>query len=345
MTRPRGFIFFIVSLFSTIEHRHADIDTQVARLAPSPTGCLHLGNARSFLLAWLQGRRLGGRVILRIEDLDQPRAVDGADRDIVEDLRWLGLDWDNELTPEYYQSNRYDLYREGLARLEEMGLIYPCYCSRKELRAAMSAPHGREGIYPGTCRRLSHEERTARSGEKDPALRLRVEPGVTITFDDLLNGRQQVDLAADTGDFIVARADGIPSYHLAVVLDDIAMGVTQVLRGDDLLDSTPRQAHLIDLLGGTRPTWTHVPLLLDEEGRRLAKRFGATPIGALRRRGVPPEELVGRLAADCGLIERPEPVTPSDLIPLFDPSGLRRDPSTTTDLDPDRMLRGIDTDE
>ncbi len=309
----------------------------VSRLAPSPTGCLHLGNARSLLLAWLEGRAAGGRVILRIEDLDQPRAVDGADREIVEDLTWLGLDWDNELTPEYYQSNRFDLYRDAVAELAARDLLYPCYCSRRELREAMSAPHGAEGRYPGTCRELGREERARREKQKDPALRMRVEPGTVVRFIDRLHGPQECDLAAVTGDFIVARADGIPSYHLAVILDDIAMGVTHVLRGDDLLDATPRQIHLIEAFGGTVPTYTHVPLLLDRDGRRLAKRFGATPIGAFRRRGVPSELLIGHLAAGIGLIDRPEPLTPSDLVAHYDVTGLVRVPTTTEGLDPESL--------
>ena len=279
-------------------------------------------------------------MVLRIEDLDQPRAVEGADREIVRDLRWLGLDWDNELSAEYYQSNRFGLYREAIDDLIDRGLVYPCYCSRRELREAMSAPHGREGRYPGTCRELGPDERRIRELDKDPALRLRVEPGLVIRFTDRLHGPQESDLAAETGDFIVARADGIPSYHLAVVLDDIGMGITHVLRGDDLLDATPRQIHLINLFGGPVPTYTHVPLLLDAEGRRLAKRFGATPIGEYRRRGVSADLLVGHLAASIGLIDRPEPISPADLVERYDVARLRREPSTTAEFDEDGLLSG-----
>ncbi len=260
---------------------------------------------------------MGGRVVLRIEDLDGPRAVEGADREIVRDLEWLGLDWDNELSPEYYQSNRYDLYREAIARLEEDAHLFRCYCSRRELREAMSAPHGRVGLYPGTCRDLDPSERKRRAAEKDPALRLRVEPQTMVSFTDLVHGEQRVDLYEEVGDFIVARADGIPAYHLAVVLDDIAMGVTHVVRGDDLLDATPAQVRLIEIFNGSTPTYAHVPIMLDHNGKRMAKRFGAKPLGAYRDEGVSPEEIVGRLAATVGLIDRYHPLTPHDLLPTF----------------------------
>ena len=261
-------------------------------------------------------------MILRIEDLDGPRAVEGADREIVRDLEWLGLDWDNELTPEYYQSNRYDLYREAITQLEQEGHLFRCYCSRRALREAMSAPHGRAGLYPGTCRNLSREEWGDRAAEKDPALRLRVEPGTTVEFTDLIHGEKRVDLAEEVGDFIVARADGIPAYHLAVVLDDIAMGVTHVLRGDDLLEATPAQVRLIELFDGPRPLYAHVPIMLDENGKRMAKRFGAKPLGAYRDEGISPETIVGRLAYSINLISEDRPLTPTDLLPEFSLSPL-----------------------
>lgn len=289
----------------------------IARLAPSPTGYLHLGNARSFLLAWLQARSVGGTILLRIEDLDQVRAVPDADREIVRDLDWLGLDWDNELTPEYYQSNRFDLYHSALEHLEERGLLYPCYCSRKELAEAMSAPHHPAGRYPGTCRNLASGEQQRRAIDKDPALRFRVAPDQVVGFDDLIRGPIRTDVYRETGDFIVARADGLPGYQLAVVLDDIAMGITHVLRGDDLLDSTPRQILLYQTFGATPPLYAHVPLILGPDGKRLAKRHGSVSIAEIRRAGYRPEEVIARLARSCGLHRGTEAVTAAELIGEF----------------------------
>jgi glutamyl-tRNA synthetase len=273
----------------------------ISRLAPSPTGYLHLGNARSFLLAWLEVRSQGGRIILRIEDLDQARTVAGACDEIVRDLEWLGLDWDNELTPEYYQSNRGELYRAAIEKLRDQGFLYECFCSRKELRDIASAPHGREGVYDGRCRELSVEERERRRHLKSPALRFRVGDGEIVEFTDRVAGYQREDAARTTGDFIIARADGVVSYQLAVVVDDIAMNITHVLRGDDLLASTPRQILLVQALGATPPSYAHVPLLLGPDGERLSKRHGALSLAELRAAGRTPEQIVGWLAWSCGL--------------------------------------------
>lgn len=288
------------------------------RLAPSPTGYLHLGNARSFLLAWLQMRNMGGRIILRIEDLDTQRAAPNAAEQIVRDLRWLGLDWDNQLTPAYFQSNRFPFYQQALATLQERGLLYPCFCSRKELRSIASAPHGADGpIYPGTCRQLTHAQQQQRSQEKSPAFRFKVCPGTVVEQHDEVAGLQREELGQTTGDFIVARADGVVSYQLAVVVDDIAMGVTHVLRGDDLLGSAPRQILLHRTFGATPPTFAHVPLILGADGVRLAKRHGAVALRELRESGVAAERLVGWLAWSCGMIDRPEPTTATELISEF----------------------------
>lgn len=302
----------------------------IARLAPSPTGYLHLGNARSFLLAWLQARAAGGTIILRIEDIDRDRAVPGADAEIVRDLSWLGLDWDNTLGPEYYQSRRLHLYREALLRLQGQGRIYPCYCSRKELREAMSAPHGTGNRYAGTCRDLTEKEREERRGRKDPALRFRTEPGEVVEFDDLVAGHVRAEPYRDSGDFIVARADGVPGYQLAVVADDIAMGVTHVLRGDDLLDSTPRQILLYRAFGLTPPVYTHVPLILGPDGARLAKRHGSVSIREIRERGTAPEAVIGRLAWSCGLRPAPEPATATELIGDFSLAKIAREATVLT---------------
>ena len=288
------------------------------RLAPSPTGYLHIGNARSFLLAWLQARSLGGEIILRIEDLDRARAAAGASEGIVRDLTWLGLDWDNEPAPEYVQSSRFGVYRDALADLERRGLIYPCYCSRRELKEIASAPHGSAGNrYPGTCRDISPTLRAERAEIKEPSWRFRVEPGTTVEFHDGVAGTIMEDVDAAAGDFIVARADGVFSYQLAVVLDDIAMGITHVLRGNDLLDSTPRQILLFRTFGAPPPLYAHVPLILASDGTRLAKRHGSVSVAELRAAGRTPEELIGRLAWSCGVIDRPEPVSARDLVAGF----------------------------
>ena len=300
----------------------------ISRLAPSPTGYLHIGNARSFLLAWLQARALGGEIVLRIDDLDAERAVVGSDIEIVDELRWLGLDWDNTLGPGDYQSNRLDLYREALERLEAMGLLFPCFCSRRELAGAMSAPHGGTPRYPGSCRSLSESVRGDRRLEKSPALRFAIQGKGSVRFTDLIHGERRVDVATETGDFIVARADGVPSYQLAVVVDDIAAGVTHVLRGEDLLDSTARQVLLYETFGERAPIYTHVPLILDEDGRRLAKRHGGISIAEMRREGWASESLVGWLAWSSGLIDTPRAMRPVELIERFDVAALRREPTT-----------------
>lgn len=287
------------------------------RLAPSPTGYLHAGNARSFLLAWLQIRSLGGEIILRIEDLDTARAVSGAADGIVEDLVWLGLDWDNELAPEYFQSNRFEQYQAAIRELLERGLVYECFCSRKELREIASAPHGVMGRYSGRCRDLTAKQRDVLRDEKSPALRFRVEPGTIVRFVDGLYGPQTEDVYEVTGDFIIARADGVPGYQLAVVVDDIAMGVTNILRGSDLLPSTPRQILLFQAFGAAAPSYTHVPLMLGPDGVRLAKRHGSVSIAELRAAGYTPEMVTGWLAWSCGLIPDPIPLTARELLRTF----------------------------
>lgn len=300
----------------------------IGRLAPSPTGYLHLGNARSFLLAWLQMRALGGEVVLRIEDIDGARSVPGADRAIVEDLAWLGLDWDNQLDDRYYQSQRGEAYRAALDELTERGLLYECFCSRRELESIASAPHGPAGgHYPGTCRNLTEAERDARRAKKKPALRLRLPDSCIVEFDDLVVGAQRADLVRESGDFILARADGVIGYQLAVVVDDIAHGVKHVLRGDDLLDSASRQIHLHHLLGNASPRFAHVPLIIGADGARLAKRHGAVSLAELRASGSESERIVGWLAWSCGLRERPEPCSPRELIGEFDLARLRREPT------------------
>lgn len=293
--------------------------TFVGRFAPSPTGRLHLGNARSALLGWLQARAAGGRFLLRVEDLDPERSRPEAIDWLFEDLTFLGLDWDGEVLR---QSHRAAAYDEALAALQTRGLVYPCWCSRAEVARAATAPHlGDEGpIYPGTCR----DGATPKPG-RAPALRFRVPPGV-VTFDDLLCGQVSQDVATHVGDFVVRRMDGVASYQLAVVVDDAAQGVTHVLRGDDLLSSTPRQLLLYRALGLPEPRFAHVPLLLQPDGRRLAKREGASTVAGLRDAGLSAEAIVGRLAKWSGLGDG-SPVRADALVSRFSLDALPRTPT------------------
>jgi glutamyl-tRNA synthetase len=296
------------------------------RIAPSPTGRLHLGTARTALVAWLRARAEGGGLVLRIEDLDPPRVVAGAAEEIVDDLRWLGLDWDEgpdvggPLGP-YVQSERGRWYREAIARLDRAGRVYRCTCSRKEVTLASSAPHGDLGpAYPGTCRAApSHPGRPA-------ALRFRTN-GAMEAFVDAVHGRVTPTRADD---FVVQRADGLYAYQLAVVVDDAAMGITEVVRGDDLLTSTPWQIALYRTLAGESPAFLHVPLVLGPDGGRLAKRHGAYAIADYRAAGWEPARVVGALAHTLGLGASGRERMPRDLVGDFEPGRL---PTTPTVLD------------
>ena len=298
------------------------------RFAPSPSGRMHLGNAFSCLLAWLSARSAGGRIILRHEDLDPARCRREYADKIEEDLCWLGLDWDEGGSrggEGYYQSSRRELYRQFLEVLDEKGLIYPCFCTRADLHAA-SAPHTSDGtpVYSGACRSLSPEQQRERAKNRTPALRARV-PDRALSFTDGLQGPCAVELARDCGDPILRRSDGVHAYQLAVVVDDALMGVNQVVRGRDLLSSTPWQLWLQEELGFSHPAYYHVPLLLSGDGKRLSKRDGDMDLGAIRASGVSPERVIGRLAFAAGLIDREEPVTAAELISLFDWAKLRKE--------------------
>lgn len=289
----------------------------VGRFAPSPTGRMHLGNLYAALMSWLSVRRRGGRWILRIEDLDPQRSRLEYARQIEDDLRWLGLDWDEGGVDSrgsngpYVQSLRSDFYREALARLNETGLTYPCYCTRAELHAP-SAPHASDGrfIYPGTCR-PPHLTGRAIPNRK-PSTRIIV-PDRQITFTDLICGPQSVNLAREIGDFILRRADGAWAYQLAVVTDDALMGVTEVMRGDDLLTSAAQQIYLYELLGYQPPEFAHIPLILNEQGIRLSKRDTSLSMEALRASHTP-QSLLGLLAHRAGLIPSPTPITLDNLL-------------------------------
>lgn len=305
------------------------------RLAPSPTGAQHVGNARTYLIAWLSARSRGAEVALRIEDIDSPRIKAGAAAAILGDLHWLGLDWDGEPV---VQTHRLALYEEALARLRESELVYPCTCTRSDVAHAASAPHAEhEGpVYPGTCshRRAADAEALTRTGQPF-AWRFRATD--SPTFDDEFRGPTAIDIRAIGGDFVVWKSAGTPAYQLAVVVDDAAMGITEVVRGDDLVPSTPRQLLLYRALDRPAPRFVHVPLVVGPDDRRLAKRHGDTRLSALRSAGVRPEALVGLLAWSCGWLPRPEPVTAAGLLPHFRLSAVPPGPFVLTP----ELLRGI----
>lgn len=290
------------------------------RFAPSPTGDLHLGGASTALCAWLAARSAGGTLVMRIEDIDTPRVRPDSEERILEDLTWLGLDWDEgvETGPcaPYRQSKRSTLYEAALDRLATLGLTYPCDCSRKEIASSASAPHpGEEGpIYPGVCRNAPLQ----RAFRRPAATRLAIPPNTLVRFHDPIHGRQEVDLATQTGDFVLRRGDGVFSYQLAVTVDDIAQGITQVVRGADLLSSTARQIFLMQCLGATPPTYAHAPLLVGPDGERLAKRARGVPVRDHREAGVDPRKLVARLARALGLADPSEDrLWPEDLVQRF----------------------------
>ena len=345
------------------------------RLAPSPTGALHLGNARSFLIAWLSVRSQGGSLLLRMEDLDHPKVKPQASAQALDDLHWLGLDWDEgpdlggPFAP-YVQSMRTSHYAAALATLQAAGVVYPCVCSRKDVEAGQSAPHaGEDGLaYDGACqgRFASYAEAAAtlpagrlpawrfavtarlhgaehyemaraapapypnaagegRAGPPDPPL------AAEIVFDDGFHGPQRENIAETTGDFVIARHPQGAGYMLAVVVDDAAMGVTEVLRGDDLLPATHRQLLLYRALGLTPPRFVHVPLVVAPDGRRLAKRHGDTRIATLRQHGLRPAQVVGLLAEWCGWAAPGEEMMPGDLLTRFRLETIPKEPAVLTE--------------
>lgn len=291
-------------------------DQRTTRLAPSPTGALHLGNARTFLANWAMARRHGWRIVLRIEDLDGPRVKPGADTQAIEDLRWLGLDWDEG---PYYQRSDLAAYHQALDTLRRRNLIYACSCTRKELETAQSAPHAgeHEVRYPGTCRGRGLG---GTSIDATPMLAWRViVPDEDVVFSDELTGTHRENIQRAVGDFVIATKAGLPAYQLAVVVDDARQGVTEVVRGDDLLSSTGRQIWLYRMLElAPLPRYWHLPLVLGDDGRRLAKRHGDSRIATYRARGVAPERIIGLLAAWCGMTKYPEPMNARDFAAAFD---------------------------
>jgi glutamyl-tRNA synthetase len=287
---------------------------RAGRFAPSPTSDLHLGNLRTAVLAWLFARSSGRDFQLRIEDLDQVRvrAAAGVATRQIADLAALGLDFDGEVV---WQSQRLDAYQAAIARLE----VYPCYCTRREIVEAAAAPHVGHRPYPGTCRNLSRAQQAKLGTTRPPAIRVRA-GNASSTISDRLFG----EVTATVDDFVLLRNDGTPAYNLAVVVDDLAMGIDQVVRGDDLLPSAPRQAWLATQLGGQQPSYAHVPLAVNPEGKRLAKRDGAVSLSQLRATGVGPPQVLSHLATSLGLAAPGEPVSPSQLLGRFDPDQLPR---------------------
>lgn len=296
---------------------------RTTRLAPSPTGALHLGNARTFLANWALARQRGWRIVLRIEDLDGPRIKPGADQQAIDILNWLGIDWDEGPT---WQRADLTAYTEALAKLAAQGQVYPCTCTRREIEQAQSAPHGDEHElrYPGTCR---HRVRPIAAADEAACLRLIV-PDESIAFTDELRGQQAFNVQQQVGDFVVATKMGLPAYQLAVVVDDARQGVTEVVRGDDLLGSTARQILIYRALGLERlPRWYHLPLVVGPDGRRLAKRHGDTRIVWYREQGVPPQRIIGLLAYWCGLVPKRTAMSAAEFLAGFD---LLKMPATAT---------------
>lgn len=269
----------------------------IGRYAPSPTGDLHLGNLRTALLAWLYSRLREGKFLLRIEDLDTPRVVGGSADKILHDLEVLGIDWDGDVT---YQSRRLKIYEQMLDALDEQSMIYPCYCSRKDIQQAASAPHGQTAVYPGTCAQLTKSQRAVKQRGKNPAIRLRVNESLT----------------SDCGDFVIKRADGLYAYQFAVVVDDLAQGVTDVVRGMDLESSTARQQYLAQTLNLQSPPikYLHAPLLIDEVGQRMSKRDGSQSLTQWCDEGGSVESLISYFANGLGLIDDPAPLSAQSLL-------------------------------
>lgn len=310
------------------------------RLAPSPTGAQHLGNARTYLLAWLAARSAGGRVVLRIEDIDSPRVKGWATAQAITDLRWLGLDWDEG--PDvggphapYIQSEREERYQAALQRLVQQGLAYPCTCTRKDIEAAASAPHEAppptaatdpaawlDGpIYPRRCAGWQPGDPLPAAGTY--CWRFRV-PDRAVRINDGLCGSVCVNPAAQLGDFPLTRKNGQAAYQLAVVVDDAAMNITEVVRGEDLLPSVFRQLPLIAALDLSQPTYVHVPLVTGLDGRRLAKRHGDTRLEHYRAAGIGPQQIVGWALHSLGVIDQPTPLRPAEALPEFRWSRVRR---------------------
>ena len=291
----------------------------VGRFAPTPSGRMHMGNVFAGLIAWLSAKSQNGSMVLRMEDLDTQRTSAEFAEVLRKDLQWLGLTWDLETPP---QSQRSDIYDRYFQKLQDLDLLYPCYCTRSQLHS-VNAPHLSDGtyVYPGTCRNLTQQERNA--FDRNPAWRVKV-PDKIWTVNDRVQGTYTENLSADCGDFVVRRADGVYVYQLAVTVDDAEAGVTEVVRGMDLLSSAPRQMYLQELFGFSHPAYGHVPMLMAPDGRRLSKRDRDMDLGYLQQR-VKPEALIGLLAHSAHLIDKPTPISPMELSTEFAWEKLRKE--------------------
>jgi glutamyl-tRNA synthetase len=299
------------------------------RYAPSPTGPLHMGNLRTALLAWLFARHAGAEFVLRVEDIDRQRTKPGCAEGMIDDLRWLGLDWDEgpdvggQFAP-YRQSDRIPLYRQHLERLIAADQVYPCFCSRRDVTEAASAPHTLRstGEYPGTCRTPDGRLRQRlRNPTRQPAYRVKIEDQDLLFVDHVL-GPMTMHIRAPFDDFVVWRSDSTPAYQLAVVVDDSLMRIGEVVRGADLVDSTPLQLLLVQMLGYRQPQYAHVPVWCDSNGSRLSKRSGSDGIATFRANGATPERVVGMLAASCGLVPAGTFCSPREVLAGFSPDRL-----------------------
>ena len=299
--------------------------TPVGRFAPTPSGRMHLGNVFAALVAWLSVKSRNGQLILRMEDIDTQRTSAQFAEILRDDLKWLGLHWDEETPAQSTRSTVYDRY---FSILKEKGLLFPCYCTRSQLHS-VNAPHASDGtyVYPGTCRNLTEAEKVAFG--RAPAWRVQV-PDREYTVNDLCQGIYRENLLTDCGDFVVRRADGVYVYQLAVTVDDGEAGVTEVVRGQDLLSSAPRQMYLQELFGFSRPQYGHVPMLLAPDGRRLSKRDKDLDLGYLRQH-LTPEKLIGTLAFSAGLMDREEAISARELAAQFSWEKLKGDAITMTD--------------
>ena len=292
--------------------------TFVSRLAPSPSSKLHLGNALSFLLTWGITRKNGGILVFRMDDLDERCKNLDLKKEIIEELKWLEIDWDGGII---YQSYRDNMYKEYLNTLTDKGLTYPCFCTRADLHAA-SAPHASDGtpVYAGTCKKLSSSEVEELRHKKNPAIRLALPNNLSINFSDLICGEFSQDLNAECGDFVLRRSDNIFAYQLTNVVDDIELGITHVIRGNDLLSSTPRQIHLRDIFDKNLPdlNFAHHPLLFDTTGRRLAKRESDKTIDQMRAEGQTPAFIRGTVAHLLGLIDEYSELSQDEFLKVID---------------------------
>jgi glutamyl-tRNA synthetase len=311
---------------------------RITRLAPSPTGALHLGNVRTFVVNYLLARHNGSRVLMRVEDLDGPRVKVGADAQMLQELAWLGLQWEE---PIVYQSQRGAAYRAALAELTRRGVAYPCVCSRKDVESASSAPHASDGIpYAGTCvGRFTSAQHATKATGRPAAWRVRI-TGEPIEVDDQFAGRHSFDLASACGDFVIFKGDGLAAYQLAVVVDDAAGGVDCIVRGEDLLESAARQIYLRRLLDlSPQPRYWHLPLVIGLDGKRLAKRHGDTRIAHYRDAGATPQRILGMIAFWSGLTNRRQEMDMPQLLQNFDVAKIPRHPVIFSAED-DKYLRG-----